>query len=226
MTAHFTHSQDVAAGLAEPIDASPRRVLYRNYLKRLFDISFVLATSIFVVPLVAIVSVFVMLDGHSPFYRQTRVGKDGRIFRMVKLRSMIPDADRRLAEYLRANPEARAEWNRNQKLRRDPRITSVGRFIRKCSLDELPQFWNVLVGDMSVVGPRPMLPAQRDLYPGQAYYMMRPGVTGLWQIGDRNNTSFSSRARFDSEYYARMGLFTDVSIVLKTVPVVVSGTGC
>ena len=120
---------------------------------------------------------------------------------------------------------ARDEWNRTQKLKNDPRITRVGAIIRKTSLDELPQFWNVLTGDMSVVGPRPMMPQQRDLYPGQAYYALKPGVTGMWQVGDRNNSSFAARARYDADYYRRVSFTTDLGLILRTVRVMVRGTG-
>ena len=222
MTAHFPNSPDVISGL---VDYTPRRSIYREVLKRAFDVTFVICVALLVVPLVFVVAILVMLDGNSPFYAQQRVGKDGRVFSMFKLRSMVPNADRTLSEYLRTNPEARAEWNRTQKLRHDPRITLIGRVIRKTSLDELPQFWNVFRGDMSVVGPRPMMPSQRDLYPGQAYYALKPGITGFWQIGDRNETSFAARARFDAEYYTRVSLFTDVAVIAKTIKVVLRATG-
>jgi lipopolysaccharide/colanic/teichoic acid biosynthesis glycosyltransferase len=185
----------------------------------------VVAVSILVVPLVVVVALLVMLDGGSPFYTQQRVGKDGRVFSMFKLRSMVPNADRFLSEHLKSNPEALAEWNKTQKLRDDPRITLVGRVIRKTSLDELPQFWNVLIGNMSVVGPRPMMPSQRDLYPGQAYYALKPGVTGFWQIGVRNETSFAERAHYDAAYYRQVSFFTDIRVIAKTVQVVLRATG-
>ena len=194
-------------------------------VKRIFDIAFVLCTSVVTVPIVLLLSLVVMLDGGSPFYVQRRVGKNGKVFRMVKLRSMVSDADRRLSAYLKENQEARREWEETQKLKRDPRITRIGRIIRKTSMDELPQFWNVLTGDMSVVGPRPMMPSQRDLYPGQAYFQLRPGVTGFWQIGDRNNTSFAARARYDSEYFEKVSFFTDVKVILKTIQTVFRCTG-
>lgn len=222
MTAHFPNTSDAISGI---VDYTPQRSFYREVLKRVFDVVFVLAAAVVVVPVVLIIALFVALDGSNPFYVQRRVGKDGRVFSMVKLRSMVPNADRKLTEYLASNDEAREEWDRSQKLTKDPRITTVGRIIRKSSMDELPQFWNVLVGDMSVVGPRPMMPSQRDLYPGQAYYALKPGVTGLWQVGDRNNTSFAARARFDADYYKRASLVTDLWVIAMTVRVVVRGTG-
>ena len=222
MTAHFQKSSDVISGI---VDYTPQESVYRSYVKRGFDIAFVLASALVVLPVTLILALLVMTDGHSPFYTQERVGRDGKVFRMVKLRSMVKDADHKLAEYLARNEAARDEWNRTQKLKRDPRITRVGAIIRKTSLDELPQFWNVLTGDMSVVGPRPMMPQQRELYPGQAYYALKPGVTGMWQVGDRNNTSFAARARYDADYYRQVSLGTDLGLVLKTVRVMVRGTG-
>ncbi len=223
MTAHFQNSSEALVGAVEGV--SPHS-LYRSHSKRLFDILFVIAAAPFVVPVVALLAVLVMLDGGSPFYTQRRVGRGGKIFTMVKLRSMVPDADRRLAEYLATNPEAREEWDRTQKLRNDPRVTWIGRIIRRTSFDEFPQFYNVFVGDMSVVGPRPMMPSQRDLYPGQAYYAMRPGVTGFWQIGERNDSSFAARARYDADYYQKMGFRCDLWVILRTVRVMACGTGC
>jgi len=138
---------------------------------------------------------------------------------------MVTDADERLREHLENNPTAKLEWDVNQKLRNDPRITAVGHFIRKTSLDELPQLFNVLLGDMSIVGPRPFLPNQKDLYKGHAYYTMRPGLTGLWQVSDRNESSFAERTIYDNQYAQKLTLRTDASIVLRTVGAVVRGTG-
>lgn len=199
---------------------------YRHVFKRVFDCALVLISAPVVVPVVLILALLVARDGHNPFYKQSRIGKNGRIFTMWKLRSMVHDADARLENHLECNQDAREEWDEKQKLADDPRITGVGHVIRKSSLDELPQLWNVLVGDMSIVGPRPMMPEQRDLYPGRAYYAMRPGVTGYWQISDRNKSTFAARAKFDNRYYDDVSLGTDVSIVMSTVGVVLRGTGC
>jgi lipopolysaccharide/colanic/teichoic acid biosynthesis glycosyltransferase len=126
---------------------------------------------------------------------------------------------------LAANSSARAEWNTTQKLVNDPRITRIGSFLRKSSMDELPQLLNVLRGDMSLVGPRPMMPCQQVLYPGQAYYRLRPGITGFWQISQRNLCSFANRAKFDSRYEAKMSLVTDLRVLLGTIRVVLRCTG-
>lgn len=200
--------------------------LYSRIFKRVLDLTFVLMMVPIVVPVVLFLAVLVALDGHNPFYSQKRVGRNGRAFRMWKLRSMVHDADMRLQQYLESNPEARAEWSNKQKLAHDPRTTRLGCALRKSSLDELPQLLNVLTGDMSLVGPRPMMPEQRRMYPGVAYFDMRPGVTGYWQISDRNQTSFAARASFDVRYYNDMSLSTDLKVLMQTVGVVLRGTGC
>lgn len=138
---------------------------------------------------------------------------------------MIVNADAQLETYLASDPTARAEWDSTQKLKVDPRITRFGRILRKSSLDELPQLWNVLKGDMSLVGPRPMMPCQRDLYPGSAYYRLRPGITGPWQVSRRNESTFADRARFDTDYDRTLSLGTDIGLLISTVRVVVRATG-
>lgn len=199
--------------------------LYRHGIKRAIDVAAVVMAAPVVLPLVAGLAFAVARDGGKPFYSQTRIGKDGRPFRMWKLRSMVLDADMRLKDHLRADPAARAEWNETQKLRRDPRITPFGRFLRQTSLDELPQLWNVFRGDMSLVGPRPMMVEQRTIYHGVGYFALRPGLTGLWQTAGRNRTSFAERAAYDDEYEATLSLRTDLKIIIRTLGVVWRGTG-
>ena len=199
--------------------------IYGRHLKRAFDAVAVLISLPFILPIVALFAILIRRDGGPAFYCQDRVGRDGKIFRFWKLRSMVPDAEAHLVDYLSAHPEARAEWDATQKLKSDPRITRVGRFIRKTSLDELPQLWNVLRGDMSLVGPRPMLPEQRALYPGRAYFDLRPGITGFWQIGDRNNTTFSARAVHDTKYASSLSFTTDLAVLLLTARTVMRCTG-
>jgi lipopolysaccharide/colanic/teichoic acid biosynthesis glycosyltransferase len=189
-------------------------------------VAVILAAAPVVVPVVAGLALAVTRDGGRPFYCQVRVGKGGRPFLMWKLRSMVPDADARMEAYLASNPEARAEWDSTQKLREDPRVTPLGQFLRRSSLDELPQLWNVLKGDMSLVGPRPMMLNQQSLYPGQGYYALRPGVTGYWQTAGRNRTTFEARAAYDDAYEADLTLWTDLRILARTVGVVLKGTGC
>lgn len=205
--------------------SDPAPGLYRSFAKRIMDLVAVALLAFPTLIVVTIAAALVALDGKSPFYFQKRVGRGGRIFSIVKLRSMVVDADEQLAAYLSQNPEARAEWDEKQKLRHDPRITRVGHFIRKTSLDELPQLWNVLVGDMSLVGPRPMMPCQQEIYPGQAYYKMRPGITGLWQVSERNETGFRQRAFYDNQYNEELSLGTDLSVMMKTVTVVLRANG-
>lgn len=210
----------------EAIFASDRGTYYRDFGKRSFDVVLVLIAALPVLLILVILGSLVALDGKSPFYIQKRVGRNGRIFRMVKLRSMVFNAEERLREFLDQNPQASVMWERDQKLQDDPRVTAIGRFIRKTSLDELPQLWNVLIGDMSLVGPRPMMVNQQHLYPGSAYYALRPGITGFWQISVRNGSSFAARAGFDSAYLRKLSLKTDLAVLFKTVGVVLRGTGC
>ena len=207
------------------VNIAARSGLYRNYVKRLFDVAAVVASGLVVGPLILFLALLVAADGSNPFYWNERVGRRGRNFRMLKLRTMVPDADKMLEDYLSRNAEARLEWNSTQKLKTDPRITRIGRFLRKTSLDELPQLWNVLTGDMSLVGPRPMMPSQRPLYHGLAYYSLRPGITGIWQVSDRNESAFSKRAEYDSEYDEKLTFGMDIWLLWSTVRVVLKGTG-
>lgn len=198
---------------------------YVQFGKRLLDLIFVIAISPVVVPVVLLLAILVRTDGGTSFYIQDRIGRGGRVFKIWKLRSMVMEADALLEAHLMANPAARAEWVRSQKLIYDPRVTRWGRFIRKSSLDELPQLWNILVGDMSLVGPRPMMPCQAGLYPGKAYFRVRPGLTGFWQISSRNRTSFAARARYDNFYADEISFGTDLRVLLATLGVVLRGTG-
>ncbi|GGF36750.1 sugar transferase [Youhaiella tibetensis] len=209
-------------------ESGDRAALRRGFyppVKRLIDIAGTLAGGVVALPLVAVSAALVKLDGGPAFYHQKRLGKDGKVFEIWKLRSMVMDADEHLARYLADNPEAKAEWDRDQKLKHDPRITRVGRFLRKYSIDELPQLWNVFKGDMSLVGPRPMFPSQRQIYPGSACFALRPGITGLWQTSARNASSFSERADYDLRYAQEMSLSLDLAIMMRTVGIVLKGTG-
>lgn len=202
-----------------------RSPFYRHYFKTMMDIVVVLVSAPFVLPLISLMALVIGCRGGSPFYIQERVGQNGKIYKMWKLRTMCHGADTKLEDHLLSNSEARAEWDSLQKLKNDPRITGFGRLLRKTSLDELPQLWNVLKGDMSLVGPRPMMPQQQELYYGTAYYRLRPGVTGSWQISDRNESAFADRAKFDDSYDQCVSLKADLKILLGTVRVVLRGTG-
>ncbi|MBC56975.1 MAG: sugar transferase [Confluentimicrobium sp.] len=228
MTVNFPKNSEDAEALTKSmavIAASEPQSFYRNFGKRILDSALILATAPFVAPLILIFALLVALDGGRPFFRQRRVGLNGKTFEMWKLRTMVPDAEAQLERHLASDPEARCEWEVSQKLKSDPRVTRVGRLLRKTSMDELPQFLNVLKGEMAIVGPRPMLSSQQDLYPGSAYYKLRPGITGPWQVSNRNDSEFKSRAIYDTRYDQEVSLRTDLSIMFKTVSVVFRGTG-
>jgi exopolysaccharide production protein ExoY len=188
-------------------------------IKRVIDV--VGALTFFVVfgPLYIAVALAIWLSGGGPIhYQQTRLGKDGKPFHVYKFRSMVANAEQVLEEFLAQDPVARVEWDAFQKLNNDPRIIPIGKFIRRFSLDELPQFWNVLRGDMSLIGPRPCMERQRNLY-GSAwahYTAVRPGLTGLWQVSGRNNLTFAQRVALDTEYVTCWSLVLDLKILLKT----------
>lgn len=160
-------------------------------------------------------------------YGHDRIGYKGRRFKCLKFRSMVPNGDVVLAEHLANNPAARAEWDATQKLRDDPRITPLGRFLRTTSLDELPQLWNVIRGDMSLVGPRPIVHSEMVRYGNriEAYTCARPGITGLWQVSGRSDVDYGRRVQLDSHYVSTWSLPGDVVILLRTVKVVFSQSG-
>ena len=220
----------VSVGSKQPTQSGPsigprRSSIYRRWFKRPLDIVLVLLGSPFVLPIVLVLMVLVWRDGGRPFYSQLRVGKNGRHYRMWKLRSMVVDAEERLSTHLAENEAARQEWETTQKLRDDPRITPIGQFIRRSSLDELPQLWNVLKGDMSLIGPRPMLPCQEGMYECDAYYRIKPGITGYWQTEGRNETSFADRAWYDERYERDLNFANDAMVMFRTAGVVIRGTG-
>ncbi len=210
-------------GAVVPTKPAPSR--YARFFKRPLDVLLVLLGSTVAVPLIGLMVLAIALTGGSPLYRQTRLGKGGKLFTMWKLRTMVPNAAAALEAHLAANPDARAEWEANQKLRDDPRITRIGRLLRKTSFDELPQIWNVLKGDMSLIGPRPMMVCQKVLYLGESYYTLRPGITGLWQVSRRNDVSFTERANIDGIYARSVSFKGDLRILAQTVRVVFRGTG-
>jgi lipopolysaccharide/colanic/teichoic acid biosynthesis glycosyltransferase len=215
-----------ATGLASALALWPR-VTYADGGKRLFDIVLavlMLGTLVVVLP---VLWAAVRADGGPGFFGHKRVGRHGRMFRCWKLRTMVPDAEARLAAHLSANPEAAEEWSRDFKLRDDPRVTRLGRFLRKSSLDELPQVWNVLRGEMSFVGPRPVVSEELAYY-GEAAercFCVRPGVTGLWQVSGRNDVAYPERVRMDLAYASSISLKADLRILLMTAAAVVNRTG-
>ncbi|MEM9426248.1 MAG: sugar transferase [Pseudomonadota bacterium] len=223
MTVHS--SKVFAAALRAVTDGTGAKGVYSSGLKRVLDVAVVLAALPIVLPFFLIVMAITAADGQSPFFRQERVGRNGQRFLIWKFRTMVPDAEVRLQKHLAANPDARTEWQTMQKLKNDPRITRVGGVLRRTSIDELPQLINVLAGDMSLVGPRPMLPCQQAIYSGHAYYRLRPGLTGIWQVSQRHNSTFADRANYDDGYEAQLSFVNDVKILARTIGVVFRGTG-
>lgn len=196
--------------------------------KRILDIIIASVALIFVLPLLLIVALFIRLqDGGPALYAQKRYGREGKTFRCFKLRSMVMDSDKRLQEILASDPAAREEWDRTQKLTNDPRITPLGQFIRKTSIDELPQLINVLRGEMSLVGPRPIVENEITKYGEyyRDYCAVRPGLTGLWQVEGRSDTTYEERVQLDAKYARTHNLTGDIVIMLRTVPAVLFSRG-
>lgn len=196
-------------------------------LKRCFD---VVCSAIFLAllsPLFVYLSYKITRDGGSAFFSHQRVGKGGRKFGCYKFRTMVSDAQVVLAHLLANNPEAKAEWDKDFKLKNDPRINPLGHFLRRSSIDELPQLWNVLKGDMSLVGPRPVVQDELVRYGDDlAYYLMvKPGMTGLWQVSGRNDVDYETRVYFDSWYVKNWSLWTDITILFKTITVLTNRQG-
>jgi lipopolysaccharide/colanic/teichoic acid biosynthesis glycosyltransferase len=190
--------------------------------KRAFDLVVSGVALVFLMPFLLLLYVIVRLEGGAPaLFRHTRIGRNGKAFSCLKFRTMVVDADRRLEELLR-DPVVAAEWRETQKLRNDPRITRIGVFLRRTSLDELPQLWNIFVGDMSLVGPRPVTRTELSRYGAivGCYLAVRPGLTGPWQVGGRSNTTFSYRVELDRRYSINSSFFGDIGYLLRTVRVV------
>jgi exopolysaccharide production protein ExoY len=198
-------------------------------IKRLFDILVALIAIFLLSPLFCLVALAIKLWDRGPVvYRHRRVGLNGRDFDCLKFRSMLVDGDEVLSRHLAANGEAAREWEQTRKLRRDPRITPLGLSMRKTSIDELPQLFNILKGDMSFVGPRPIVAAEVPKY-GAAidhYMLARPGLTGPWQISGRNDVDYSTRVALDCEYVEEWSLRRDLAIIAQTARVVVTSRGC
>jgi Undecaprenyl-phosphate galactose phosphotransferase WbaP len=203
-----------------------REMYYR--IKRLIDLFLVVLGGIFFVPLCAIIALLIRFDSRGPVvFRHERFGRGGRRFRVLKFRTMAVNGDELLKSVLDSNPELRAEWERDQKLRNDPRVTRMGRFLRITSLDELPQLWNVFKGEMSLVGPRPIVANEFNKYGAKldVYMQATPGITGLWQVSGRNNTTYDQRVNYDCQYVAAQSTLLDLKILLRTVKVVLFREG-
>ena len=197
-------------------------------MKRVFDLVVAGLISFALLPLVLLIAVLVRLTSKGPvFYKHRRVGRNGTPFKAWKFRTMVQDADETLARYFDENPNLREEWQTHQKLKYDPRITSVGRFLRATSLDELPQLWNVLVGEMSLVGPRPIVTSEANKYRSLFghYQQVLPGITGLWQVSGRNDTTYKERIDLDVYYVENWSIWLDIYILACTVKVVLMREG-
>ncbi len=200
----------------------------QEWVIRLVDVALAAGALVFFAPLFVLVALLVKLeDGGPVFFAQERIGRGGVLFRCLKFRTMAIDAEVQLRDLLARNPAARREWDRDHKLKDDPRITRVGRFLRASSLDELPQLWNILVGQMSVVGPRPIVKAEATRYGRhfKRYCQVRPGLTGLWQVSGRNDVSYRERVVMDVAYVRARCLCLYLKIIVRTVPAVLLRRG-
>ena len=200
---------------------------YSQLMKRWFDVVVASALLVFLAPMMLLIAGLVWREGQPIFFAHTRIGRHGQLFKCLKFRSMVPNAAEVLEDLLSRDPAARAEWERDYKLKNDPRVTSLGHFLRKSSLDELPQLWNVIKGEMSLVGPRPVVPDELDRYgDGRRYYLeVRPGITGLWQISGRNDIDYEERVSLDTWYVRNWTLWYDIFILFKTVVTVPAKAG-
>lgn len=205
-----------------------RYLVSKNNITRLLDISLILLAAPYILVAFLVLAILIKVDSPGPvFYRQIRIGLAGRKFPVYKFRTMAQNADAVLQEYLDQFPGLKAEWLATHKLKHDPRVTRLGGLLRKTSLDELPQLWNIIIGDMSLVGPRPIVDAEVEKYGRcfELYIQVRPGLTGLWQVSGRNNTTYERRVELDEYYVRNQSLKLYFHILLKTVSVVLTRDG-
>ena len=220
--------QTIQQPATQTIGLERDRISFFPIAKRALDIVGAGLGLVVLAPFFLIMAMMVRADGGPAFFAHQRVGRGGKLFGCLKFRSMVIDSQARLEDLLANDPSARAEWDATRKLKNDPRITRIGRFLRSTSLDELPQLINVLRGEMSLVGPRPVQEAEIDRYYGAsaAHYMaVRPGITGLWQVSGRSETSYESRVALDVAYVSRPSLLADIAILLRTPVAVLSRRG-
>jgi exopolysaccharide production protein ExoY len=208
------------------------QLIVHDWIKGAFDILFSLAALIFGLPLFIVIAILVKLSSPGPiFYCCLRIGRKGRLFKFWKFRSMHRDADQRLEVMLNSDPDLRQEWQKYFKLKNDPRLTRIGRFLRKTSLDELPQFWNVLMRDLSIVGPRPYLPREADAIRKilskemEKMFSVRPGLTGIWQTSGRSILTFEQRVKLDLSYIDQRSFLFDLRLIAKTIPILLFPKG-
>lgn len=217
----------VSLPLKPRADAASKRKL--DFCKRGFDLLFSLLVLVLASPLFLLIILLIKLTSSGPiFYRQTRIKKGGKSFICYKFRTMYKNADHSLQQMLRNDPDKQAEWKKFFKLKNDPRITPLGNFLRKTSLDELPQFWNVLKGDLSVVGPRPVLKQEvQEYYKEHAGKILsvRPGITGIWQVSGRNHLCMQQRIKMELAYVEKRTFWLDLYLIVKTIPVMLFSKG-
>lgn len=219
---------NASGGLTVPVTV-PVQAAWSRFTKRGLDITGALVFFLLLGWLFITVWIMVLITTGSPaIYKHARVGRGGREFNCLKFRSMVTNSDEALRHLLETDAAAKAEWDATFKLKNDPRITKFGRFIRKTSLDELPQFWNVLMGDMSLVGPRPVVRTELEQYYGlyaPLYGSVRPGITGPWQLGGRSHVTYSERVSLDVHYVSSRTFFGDCRLILKTLKVFINHSG-
>lgn len=219
------HLGSIKLDQVEPVQAGRSEV---DFFKRMFDIVVAATALVALSPVILLFALLVRLqDGGASIFAQSRRGYKGEIFKCYKLRTMSLDANVRLEMLLRDDPALRSEWLATQKLQNDPRITKLGKFLRKSSIDELPQLWNVLLGEMSIVGPRPIVDGEIKKYGDDFRYFtsVRPGLTGLWQVEGRTDTTYEERVAMDVKYAQTRTFWNDIWIVLKTIPAVLLSRG-
>lgn len=201
---------------------------FNKYIKRIMD---VVCSSILLVvlsPVFIIIYLLIAMEGGDVIFGNKRIGQYGNEFSCLKFRTMVPNAENILNVFLENNPEVNAIWKTHRKIQNDPRITNIGSFLRKSSLDELPQLINVFKGEMSIVGPRPILRDEVEFFNAEqlaAYYSVKPGITGLWQVSGRNNVSFKGRVELDTSYIQNWSVWNDITIIFKTISVVINRKG-
>jgi exopolysaccharide production protein ExoY len=204
-----------------------RSDIYRGIVKRYMDVLLSIVALTILLPLMGMIYILVHLDGGPGLFIHRRVGRHGRSFGCLKFRTMVVDAENALSSYLASDQAAKEEWEQTRKLKKDPRITRIGNYLRKSSADELPQLWNVLCGEMSIVGPRPITCSELVKYGEFAgtYLSVRPGITGIWQIKGRSDVSYESRVQLDVEYCDNIKISHDILLIIKTFLVVLKRDG-
>lgn len=224
----FTSSEDRTSQPVVVRGSSQGLCFYNRFGKRLVDLVLAVVLLPVFLPVIAVIWALTRLDGGPGFYTQKRVGLNGHVFDCWKIRTMVMNSEQVLRDLCDRDPEVAREWSENQKLAKDPRVTKVGDFLRATSLDELPQIWNVLRGDMSFIGPRPFMTSQEHMYRaagGEAYFKMRPGITGAWQVDGRGVTTFRARVTYDEAYFVGLSFREDLRLVGKTILVLLKRTG-